>query len=524
MGPAANLIQTVDLYPLKKDTLPGLLELRKPPLVAERDAFWQLNYIGSYVLGSGGTTVAIERLYIDRDYMEDHSVFYSRSLYQYRNYCQRVHFFSLEADVLRDRIHAILEVAQSGGEDAYRNECRIFSREAYLGFMVVKPLSASPVGRTVIRCFETTRPEANLENSFPCLREYSTHFAGLDLTVEGLAFQQQDRGVSACATTALWSVLQKIRDFEDIRTPPPAKITILAAQHSLPFGRAMPSEGLNIGQMCQAIEAVGLSPNVLRASRTENTLSYLYSAVASGFAPVLVLQEAPAGATTSGDYHAVAVAGMQLGGTHTPYPSTTRTKLDDQSSDLAGLFILDDRIGPYIPAKVETAGGKITLQIPGRGGSEEWVLTHILIPTHPKIRISFAGLRQIAAGINKIIQALCDESIESGEEAPTEDARITMINCRIMRAHKYGEMLLFRPESCDVPKFEKFVKTVPMARYLGVISFEVPFLGSFDVLIDTTSTDRDIHCLGVVSRGSLTEIGRSIVSHIANILYSPIIL
>jgi len=37
----------------------------------------------------------VEQHYIDRDHIEDHSVFYSKSLYPYPNFCCRVHFFSL---------------------------------------------------------------------------------------------------------------------------------------------------------------------------------------------------------------------------------------------------------------------------------------------------------------------------------------------------------------------------------------------------------------------------------------------
>ena len=39
----------------------------------------------------------VEEHYIDRDHMEDHSVFYSRNLYPYSNFCRRVHFFTIAA-------------------------------------------------------------------------------------------------------------------------------------------------------------------------------------------------------------------------------------------------------------------------------------------------------------------------------------------------------------------------------------------------------------------------------------------
>ena len=78
----------------------------------------------------------------------------------------------------------------------------------YLGFMVIKPLPGSPIGRTVLRTFERDAPRGG-RREFTAIRRYTVSLAGLSLSVRGLAFQQQDQGVSACATTALWSALQR---------------------------------------------------------------------------------------------------------------------------------------------------------------------------------------------------------------------------------------------------------------------------------------------------------------------------
>jgi len=135
-------------------------------------------------------------------------------------------------------------------QTAYRNACAEFSRTSYLGFGVIKPLGGTPVGRTMLAAFDPGSGDG-FHYRFDCTCEYQAHLLGAELTVRGLGFQQQDVGVSACATTALWSAMQKVRDFEDIGTATPAQITTLASQYALPFGRSMPSEeALSIEQKC----------------------------------------------------------------------------------------------------------------------------------------------------------------------------------------------------------------------------------------------------------------------------------
>src|SRR5437667_11595749 len=79
--------------------LATLLKLEEPPFARDVDIdenpFPQLTYLERYVKQLQCKSIVIERQYIDRDYMEDHSVFYARCLSSFENFCQRVHFFSL---------------------------------------------------------------------------------------------------------------------------------------------------------------------------------------------------------------------------------------------------------------------------------------------------------------------------------------------------------------------------------------------------------------------------------------------
>src|SRR5205814_6619697 len=116
--------------------LTRVLGLQKPPLVSPDEVYRQLNYVMKYVEEHGCRSLLVERHYIDRDYIEDHSVFYSRCLVPYTNSCQRVHFFKLSRPDLKGAFDKIVITGLRKGKDKYRQACREFSDENYLGFVV----------------------------------------------------------------------------------------------------------------------------------------------------------------------------------------------------------------------------------------------------------------------------------------------------------------------------------------------------------------------------------------------------
>lgn len=481
------------------EPLDELLKLQAPTFSSAREAFHQLSYVAEYASDLKCATLALESHYIDRDYMEDHSVFYSKALFPYENYCRRLHFFSAAQSDVEARLAQIVLIGAKEGRDAYIKACQEFSDEAYLGFCVIKPLAGSPVGRTVLRSFPATSTDSQHRRDFSCTRTYKAHLQGVELSVRGLAFQQQDVGVSACATTAIWSALHQAQMHEEIAIATPAQITTMAAKYSLPFGRSMPSEGLSLDQMCQAVQSLGLAPNLFRVDDSaELARAYLFSSVRSGVSPVLILKH-----QTS--CHAVAVAGMKLAAKHVPsiVKSLNKEVADDRAGDLVAIYIHDDRRGPYLRADFNSKDGKPQLIIPPRNAedqSETWAITHMIIPIHSKVRLSFSGLRQIALLVAGKVNSYRDlvNKIKPG----LLDAQLATFNTWIVRAHKYVEdIFVDRPVFLNSTLIQLSTQ-LALARYLGVIRIEPTFSDPIDVLVDTTGTRRNSHCLGVVPHGN----------------------
>lgn len=488
--------------------LRSLLQIDPPFFLRSHPApFRQLDYIGRYLEALGATSIVLEQKYIDRDFIEDHSLFYSRSLANYSNYCRRLHFFrKLPAKALRTRLEALSASAskmKGGAPESvlkeFRLSCAKFSNDHYLGFSVIKPLPGSPVGRTVLQHVANSPPDQG--RSFPSARDYKTHLWGLELSVRGLAFQQQDEGVSACATTALWMSLQKFRDLEEISVATPAQITNLAVRNVLPYGRPLPQEGLSTDQMCQAIQAVGAAPLMLRPTSLGYTRQLILSTTASGMAPILILsRQAELHSQAPKHAHAVTVVGVRIeSGEDCP---GIRAGYSDLAGRLETLYLHDDRIGPYIRAKLGESQiegfARPVIHYTESGIKDNWVLTHIIVPNHPKIRLSCDKAMEMALTIGARLRAISPIQIP-----------LLSLQILVLRASTYIETLVVPRDGLKPIRGEdlgRLLSRAHLSRYVAVIRFHAPELGSrpgaIDVLIDTTGTVRNAHCCGVISRYS----------------------
>jgi hypothetical protein len=488
--------QSIVFHAFDGASLAGILGLPDPLFVGPGDPRRQLGYVEKYIRDLGCETVVLEQHYIDRDYMEDHSVFYAKSLRQYRNSCQRLHFFSLDKTKLRVEIRRLrglaLDAKLSDGE--FKRECAQFSRQAYLGFSVIKPLPGCPVGRTVLRCLPAESGKGH-RRYLDSASDSEVHLLGVPLTVRGLAFQQQDRGVSACATTALWTSLQKARQLEQAGFVTPAHITIRASQFALPFGRAMPSEGLSLDQMCQAVQSFGYSPTLYRADSSEVARALLQSSISSGICPVLVMS------LGKDVRHAVAVAGTAL---REPLQLPGAAEIRHASADLVALYIHDDRCGPYLKAILPSGGNTLLIKLPLE--EQNWTLTHILIPIHSKIRLSFRELYTAGVKMVSEVQGFLEERLAVREPSAAWSTRI-------VRSPAYIDSLL--RDSRTAGLVDRICESVPFPRYLGAVHVEVPSFDPFDVLLDTTSTERNLNCSAVVQFGKSNPGTSSICQFIA---------
>jgi hypothetical protein len=209
---------------------------------------------------------------------------------------------------------------------------------------------------------------------------------------------------------------------------------------------------------------------------------YLYSIGISGMCCILIMRKCSA----QNEYHAVSVTGMKCRRDHLSEEPGSGD--DDRSSDLQALCIHDDRIGPYVTAKLEKSiDKKLLLQLEIEGvavdTNEKWELVQILLPMHGKVRLSFAELWELAV-LHLTTRA---QSIQTSilKIPRREDIQFDV---RVLRAQSYVEELLLAGHNLSADLIHKMSKTVAFSRYVGLVRLTSPSTGSLDVVIDTTST------------------------------------
>jgi hypothetical protein len=362
-------------------------------------------YLARYLEHQHAATVVVEHGYTDGDYLDDYANYYVRSFTDYSRRCKRLHFFSLRFDEpwLRQQL---------------LNGSSLELQESYLGFVVIRPLPNAMFGRTVLGTYPPTS-----SRHYPSIRRYTANLFGTDLTLESLAFQEQDTVIAACATVALWSAFQKTAILFGSRMPTPAEITRTATL-SMFNSRPLPSRGLTLAQMARATKEVGLEPEVLECGREVPLLSLVYGYLSYGLPVVLGIEIEGHG------HHAVTVTGYSL--SETPRLAqedvvvSGGVALNRIGRRIDQLFLHDDGWGPFV--KVQTlaestpgvSGSLIyfegTWTVPGKSKLAKLKPLWALVPAYHKIRLTYLDIQRWVILMNYVTgHTLADMSISEWE-------------------------------------------------------------------------------------------------------------
>ena len=84
--------------------------------------------------------------------------------------------------------------------------------------------------------------------------------------------------------------------------------------------------------------------------------------------------------------------------------------------------------------------------------------------------------------------------------SPSRNQVTTLWKSRIFRSTSYMESLLREAGGAGI--VERLCTSVRLSRYIGVIRILAPGLDTLDVLLDTTSTERNLNCLAVLQFGN----------------------
>jgi hypothetical protein len=430
----------------------------------------QVEYLARYCTWLKIKTVVVEKHYIDRHYLDEFAFYYCRSLSPPPNFVQRFHVFTTPFDdaALKRRM---AEVASGGANKA-------LLEDSYRGFISIRPIPAVPVGRTVLAPLE----DGQLRDM--AIGVQTVHLANLVLKVEGLAFQQQDLAVGACATAALWTALSRVSRMEQMRAPTPADVSEAAGRHLLASGRVVPaSAGLTVQQLSEAVRSCAFAPEYVRADRNEIFIATLHAYLRSGIPAVLILRGKVDGQEVG---HAVTAVGFQSRAAANPLLHST---VQLRSARMDKIYVHDDRLGPYARAypTVAMPNGawkeSLLLKIEvdrsqDPAAVEHWVTLAALVPVYPKLRLSVRSLLSLA------------ESMATTMERTVGPERATRLSVELFyrRSGDYVGDLAGRVHPEDAVGA---LGTVAFPRWCGIVRWHLDDTPLVDFCYDSTDILRD---------------------------------
>lgn len=454
----------------------------------------QKTYFQDYFNALDAKTLVIETEYIDHDFLEDYSAYYVRCFQPPGRNTARFHFFSTAFDA--NEFSALL----SGATTAITTEQL---KEGYLGFVVVKPLPRTIIGRTCLK----TYPSDNGRRNFPILRNYKVSLFGIPLAVATLAYQEQDTVVAACATSALWSCFQGTGKLFQHYIPSPVEITKSATTQipeNLPWNdsRTLPNKGLTAVQMAYAIRSVGLEPYMVGTKETvtnqqnqtfevtnEHVLNSTAYAYLRGRIPSILgiqLYDFRNGQWDHMGGHAVAVTGYSLGN-NAPKPFGSSGFLI-RASRIDKIYAHDDQIGPF-SRKVHD-NGYLNATLPGNRVIKA-TADLLILPLYHKIRIPFSTVHDAVLEVDGFLEIIRSQAFPLlGRQE--WDVYLTTAN-------EFKNDILLSP-SPHPNREQILIKNLP--RFLWRVTASCDEVVQLDLIFDATGIEQGNLLISVIEFGA----------------------
>ncbi len=471
---------TYEIHPYSHDTLRDLFAAKAQTDPSVIDAKLHLVYFQGYCDRLAAKTIVVENEYIDRDYLEDFAAYYVRCFASYNRKCCRLHFFSAGFD---ETAFEVLLAGQSGllSEETLRSE--------YLGFIVVKPLPQTVVGRTCLRTYPSES-----HRHFPITRTYDANLFGLQLSVESLGYQEQDSVAAACATSALWAAFQGTGKQFQHHIPSPVEITRTATAHVPLDTRTFPNnDGLTITQMADGIRGVGLEPYLI-PTRDEFVLRSTLYAYLRGHIPVLLTIELydpydpvdpNTGLPEPMALHEITVAGYSLAaGAPVPYRGSTFCL---RAFRMEKIYVHDDQVGPFARMRFLHETHFDSSWTSPFGAPWNAHASAMLIPLYHKIRIPFQNVFDIVVEFDNWIGPLNQAGMLPLGGQLEWDLYLTTVN------DFKGELQL------PPGDYRRTVLTRPMPRFMWRATAYDAGNPALELLFDATDIEQGTSFVGAIA-------------------------
>ena len=328
-------------------------------------------FLCSYLQEIKAAYIVHELTYVDEDFLQDHSAYYAKCYESYPRHCQRLHFFrdGFTKENFEELLTEDFPGSKSQKNSKSKEKVKVLN-DVYIGFIVIRQIATCRIGRTCLATYNE-ETQSGGKRYYSTAHIYHANLFGIPLTVKTLAFQEQDHGVAACATSALWSALNATGRYFHHTIPSPVEITETANEvHS--FSRKFPSEGLNSWQMLHVLHKYGIQPVVCNIDRDmAHFLGHIYAYARCSLPIILNMglfseKESEYGATKFkylGD-HSVVVSGYAIDEQESKAPLAIDSDVGNHSvlnlyaENINRIYAHDDGVGPFSRIFIYDSRGK----------------------------------------------------------------------------------------------------------------------------------------------------------------------
>ncbi|MDI9609724.1 MAG: papain-like cysteine protease family protein [Archaeoglobaceae archaeon] len=246
--------------------------------------------LGGYI--ARAKSFVIEENYVDRDWREEYSIFYSKTFYDnISKFTTRVHMFS-------EKI--------VNSEDWLRN----LKEENYIGYFVLRPIPIK-YGKLLKVLVKPMKKPLNVneeEKLYLAACEFTPHLGGSFVPkIKTFPFYAQDSSVTVCAHACMWMLTEYMHRKFHLNRPTIRDFI----ERTIPLlGRVVPSPGLSASQMCVILSSLGYNVSIdasqsemknYRIYDTDRIIKRIDAYLESGLPTILVV-----------DSHCFIVAGHTL--------------------------------------------------------------------------------------------------------------------------------------------------------------------------------------------------------------------
>lgn len=443
----------------------------------------QAIYLDQYLQhpDAGARSLLVEPEYVDRHFIEEFAAYYATKFHAPASKCTRIHVFACELS--EGSLEGWVEEASRGL--AARAELERRLSDDYLGFVVVRPLPFAPIGRSVLRPY---RSMEHCRCYAPATTPHRVHVLGLELCVPALPFQQQDRAVGACATTAVWTALSRTLRADGGRSVTPRDVTEAATRYAV-HQRAMPAEaGLTEEQIDAAMRAFHYESHHLTATNPELFRLCLKCYLSSGI-PVLLKVSEPHGDLSR---HALVLAGYRAAAAAQPLAYRISETRYLRTEDIEKVYVHDDRLGPYARMIwfAQSDGKMPRLRYEPYGPhfldfDEDMLVWSAIVPLYRKLRLTAEDL----------VRSACELIPAVSVVTRTRDNLFTDLRFSL------GGLYLSEMLVGDLAPTRKLIllKSTRLPRYVGIIRFRRDDEWLLDVVCDTTDIYRETPKHGAIA-------------------------